>query len=238
MLDQLWAWCVHLFTASGIVVGFFGLLAATEQDWRSSLLCLLLCQFIDGVDGALARLVKVDEVLPRVHGKDIDFIIDFFNYVVLPAYLFYGWVEMSWPLKITGACLMLLSSALYYGIEGMVSPSGKYFVGFPAMWNMVVYTFICVTPNLPNWAFLGIILLLAILHFVPIYFPYPSKLGRWGKLTLLATATYIIVAGINIWSLPTPIPFWQGTTLFLTAYFGVLTAVITYQVWGKKMETS
>ncbi|MEL6141300.1 MAG: CDP-alcohol phosphatidyltransferase family protein, partial [Bacteroidota bacterium] len=110
MLRQLLAWSVHLFTASGSVVGFLGLLAAIEKDWRTSLLYLLLCQFIDGIDGALARLAQVSEVLPKVKGKNIDYVIDFFTYVILPAYIFYGWADMPLIIKMIGASTILISS--------------------------------------------------------------------------------------------------------------------------------
>ncbi len=51
---------------------------------------LLVALLIDGIDGTLARVFKVKEVLPNVSGKTIDTVVDFTNYAVVPAYFFYA----------------------------------------------------------------------------------------------------------------------------------------------------
>ena len=132
------AWAVHIFTASGLLCGFMAILAINEKDWRTTMFWLLACLVIDGIDGTFARLLKVKEVLPFMDGKMMDYVIDFATYAIIPAYFFYETelVTANWKLPLT--FLILLVSALYYGKVGMVSVD-NYFMGFPVLWNMVIF---------------------------------------------------------------------------------------------------
>ena len=49
--------------------------------------------FVDGIDGSLARKAKVSEYTPNFDGGSLDFVIDFFTYVAVPAVMVY-WFEM------------------------------------------------------------------------------------------------------------------------------------------------
>ena len=227
-MQRLAAWSVHVFTASGLLAGFMGLLAVTDGDYRAAMGWMLVTLVIDGIDGTFARLARVQEVLPDVSGKTIDYVIDFFTYAILPAYLFYMAVDLPYAARLAGAFAMLLSAAIYYGLEGMVSADGKHFVGFPVLWNMVVYVLIFVLPELPGWATLALIMTFAVMHFLPILFAYPSRGGRWWVLTLVATVAFLIAAVMNVYLYPIPSPFWRGVCLLATAYYAVLATVDTY----------
>ena len=186
---KILAWAVHSFTASGLVAGFMAILAINTQDWRSAMLWLMACQLIDGVDGLFARAVGVKEVLPNVDGKTIDYVVDFVTYAIIPAYFFYQaeLVAEDWRLPLTA--VILIVSAVYYGKDGMVSDD-MYFIGFPVMWNMVVFFMIFVFQFNELWNALFIIFF-AILHFVPIKFVYPSQATRYRWLTLGLTIVFI-----------------------------------------------
>ena len=219
-----------MFTASGLLAGFMGLLAVTAGNYRAAMGWMLLTLVIDGIDGTFARLARVQEVLPDVSGKTIDYVIDFFTYAILPAYLFYVAVEdLGETGRLLGAFAMLLSAALYYGLEGMVSADGKHFVGFPVLWNMVVYVLIFVLPGLPGWATLGLVFTFAVMHFLPILFAYPSRGGRWWVLTLVATVAFIGSAVFNVYYYPEPSTLWRLVCLGATAYYAVLAAVDTLE---------
>src|SRR5919112_5810063 len=86
---KLLAWGVHIFTASGVVVGLLALVAVVNRNWRGALLLLFVAVLIDTVDGALARAVRVREVLPDVDGRMLDYVIDFTNDVIVPTLLVY-----------------------------------------------------------------------------------------------------------------------------------------------------
>lgn len=232
------AYLVHLFTASGLLAGFMGLLATVEGDYREAMLWMLATLVIDGVDGTFARMAKVTEVLPQVSGKTIDYVIDFFTYAILPAYLFYVAIDLPyWP-RLICSFAMLLSAAIYYGLEGMVSVDGKHFVGFPVLWNMVVFVLIFVLPDLPGWAVVVTIIGLAILHFVPILVPYPSRGGRWWAVTLGAVTAFVGSAIACVWFYP-DIPAWaQWANLASIAYLVLLTVLDTIEGWARPQVQS
>ncbi|HHS95828.1 MAG TPA: phosphatidylcholine/phosphatidylserine synthase [Phaeodactylibacter sp.] len=225
------AWGVHLFTASGLVSGFMAILAINEKDWQEAMLWLLLCLLIDGIDGSFARLFKVKEVLPNVDGKTIDYVIDFATYAIIPAYFFYmaEIVPEAWQLP----CVMiiLMVSVLYYGKEGMVS-ADNFFVGFPVMWNMVVFYQIFILPQIEMLQ-VAWVHVFAILHFVPIKFAYPSQNTRFFKMTLLVTVLFFLMILSAVYFYPL-VPLWvKGLAYATAAYYGGLGLWVT---WGPKPQ--
>lgn len=214
------AWGVHLFTASGLVAGFMAILAINKQDWREAMAWLILCLIIDGVDGTFARLVKVWEVLPNMNGKTIDYVIDFATYAIIPIYFFYQADLVTGAWRFICAVVMLLVSALYYGKEGMVSED-KYFIGFPVLWNMVVFymVFVC---RFPEWGNVVWILIFAVLHFVPVKFAYPSQQTRLQKLSIFVTMLFILSL-IGLVYLYPQRPLWLvGAAILTAAYYATI----------------
>src|SRR5690348_18291123 len=63
------AFAVHIFTASGAACALLALLAAVDAHWPAMFLWLGLALAIDGIDGTLARRLRVGEVLPRWSGE-------------------------------------------------------------------------------------------------------------------------------------------------------------------------
>src|ERR1044072_6260240 len=86
-LRTLAAWGVHLYTALGAPLGVWAVFAAFEGDFRLAWLLIGVTVFIDGTDGALARAVRVWDVLPWVDGRRLDDIVDYFGWVVAPTIL-------------------------------------------------------------------------------------------------------------------------------------------------------
>lgn len=235
MLPKLAAWFVHLFTASGLLAGFMGLLAAVERDYRAAMFWLLATLVIDGIDGTFARLARVQEVLPEMNGKTIDYVIDFYTYCILPAYLWFVWAEAPAWAAYAGAFLMLLSGSLYYGREGMVSADGRHFVGFPVLWNMVVYVFIFVVPFLGWPVLLALIVFFTVLHFVPIVTPYPSQGGAGFWRILFAVVLFIGSAVWNVWAYPEASWWGRWTALVSIGLLGVETGLATVRWDGRRM---
>jgi phosphatidylcholine synthase len=182
----IYAWLVHIFTASGIIPAFYAIIAVSEKNFLMAFVMLMIAHFIDGVDGTLARRARVTEVLPWMSGKMMDCIIDFSTYAIIPAYAMYMMGPEFWPsvpyVREVSIMLVLLVSTLYYGKEGMVS-SDYYFIGFPVLWNWVAF-YLYYIFSWGGWANVSLIWICAILHFVPIKFVYPSRTKRWMKLNL------------------------------------------------------
>ena len=225
-LEKILAWSVHLFTASGLVAGFMAILAINESQWREAMLWLLVCLVIDGVDGTFARLFKVKEVLPHMDGKTIDYVIDFATYAIIPAYFFHQaeLVNEDWALPCTA--IILLVSAIYYGKDGMVS-NDMYFVGFPVLWNMVVF-FMFFVFNFSSTGNVILIITFAILHFVPIKFVYPSQGQRFKKLTIFNTVIFIAASVATLYIYPKK-NFWLSSSVIATGVYYGLMAI--YNTW-------
>src|SRR5689334_24820293 len=116
---RLLAWGVHIFTASGVVMGLLALAAVVNRNWRGALLWLFVAVLIDTVDGSLARVIRVKEVLPDVDGRMLDYVIDFTNDVIVPTLLVYtaGLVPPSIRLICCGAMLLVRSEERRVGKE-------------------------------------------------------------------------------------------------------------------------
>jgi phosphatidylcholine synthase len=188
------AWAVHGFTASGIIFGFLALVAVLKKDAVEAFMWLGVALFVDGVDGALARKVKVKEYAPNFDGATLDNVIDFFTYVAVPSLMVY-WFNMvpvpyllqesTWSLIC--AVIMMASSLYCFANVGMKS-SDYYFVGFPAIWNVVVLYFYLFNSN---WAInLIAVVGLAILTFVPIKFVHPLRVSHWRGVTIPMTVLW------------------------------------------------
>src|SRR4030095_5290852 len=83
------AWATHLFTASGAIWGLLAILAITNEQWVLAFAWMGVSVFVDSFDGVLARRVRVKSVLPNFDGALLDNMIDFLNYVFVPAYFLY-----------------------------------------------------------------------------------------------------------------------------------------------------
>jgi len=171
------AWGVHLFTSMGILAAFMAIIAIDKGNLASAFLWLFCCFIIDGLDGSLARKFNVTEVLPNMHGKNIDYVIDFSTYALIPAFFFYKANMVADHLMYPALAMILLSSALYYGKNNMVEDE-QYFIGFPVLWNFVVFFQFFVFQNNLMLNFISVIII-GILHFVPLRYAYPSRARQY-----------------------------------------------------------
>ena len=189
---KLLAWGVHIFTASGVVMGLLALVAVVNRNWRGALLWLFVAVLIDTVDGTLARMIRVKEVLPDVDGRMLDYVIDFTNDVIVPTLLVYsaGLVPSSIRLICCGA-MLLVSCYHYTNLKAITDDF--HFRGFPAMWNFVVF-YIFVLDLGPIWNVV-IIAVFCSLHFIPIDFIYPTRTIRVKKLTF---SLVLVLAVVNL----------------------------------------
>lgn len=172
------------------------IIAVDEGDWRACFLWLLVSFFIDSVDGTLARLFQVEKVLPSMDGKNIDYVIDFTTYALIPSLFFYKAEMVEDHFMLPSLVFILISSALYYGKKGMVEDN-QYFIGFPVLWNFVVFFQFFIFQNNQVLNFYSVIIV-AIMHFVPLRYAYPSRARRYFYPHLLvsclsfASAVYIL----------------------------------------------
>lgn len=229
LVERTKAWSVHVFTASGLIPAFLAILCIADHDFRSAMLWLMLALFIDGVDGTFARIWKVKEVLPNMDGKTIDYVIDFATYAIIPAYFIYEANILPTQLNMLSAFLILIVSAVYYGMEGMVSED-LYFIGFPVMWNMVAFYLFFVL-GLPPIINFGLIVFFATIHFVPIKFAYPSRKSKYQFINIGASLLFLVSNCLVIWFYPTVPIYWIIASLVALGYFAVMAV---YNTWIEK----
>ena len=183
----LLAWAVHLITASGAVLGVLALLAVAQGEFPRAAILMLAALAIDSIDGTLARLFKVAEVLPDFDGRRLDDLVDYLNYVIVPAVFMVasgalpGW---GW------AALPVLASA--YGFsQREAKTDDHFFLGFPSYWNVVaIYLW-----QLELSPALSVVLVVALSLgvFVPLKYVYPSRM-RTLRLTTNVGATVWLLA--------------------------------------------
>jgi phosphatidylcholine synthase len=185
------AFAVHLFTAAGVALGFLALIAAFERRWTVMFWCLGAALFVDGIDGVFARRYRVAEVLPRWSGDTLDLVVDFITYVFVPAYAIAASGLLPPVLAIPAALLIVVTSALYFADREMKTED-NYFRGFPALWNAVAFYLFVLKPA--PWLTAALIVVLAVLTFVPFKFLHPFRVTWLRTVTLAALVIWGVLA--------------------------------------------
>jgi phosphatidylcholine synthase len=227
------AYAVHLFTACGAVCGVLSLLAIMRGDWRMCMIWNVVAMVIDGLDGTLARRARVKEVLPEFDGALLDNIVDYLNYVVVPALLIYATGVLPEISGVFAAACMVLSSA-YQFCQNDAKTADNYFKGFPSYWNVVAFYLIVLDVN--AWIKLSIVILLTIFVFVPIKYLYPSRTARFRTLTLVLTFAWsaAIVWMIAYYPSANPVCVW-GSLVYVAYYVGA-SVICTFEKGPRRIE--
>ncbi|MCV0396916.1 MAG: phosphatidylcholine/phosphatidylserine synthase [Rhizobiaceae bacterium] len=192
---QARAFSVHLLTASGSFLAFLSLVAASEQRWTAMFLWLGLALFVDGIDGPIARKLEVKEILPTWSGEMLDNIIDYVTYVLIPAFALYQSGFMGEGLSFLSAAIIVVSSAIYYADTG-IKTKENFFKGFPVVWNMLVFSLFVIEPG--EWVSFSIVVIAAILTFVPMNFLHPVRVVRLRNLNLPIFLLWCLLAFIAL----------------------------------------
>ncbi len=211
---------VHVYTASGTILGLLIVLAAIEGEALTALWLGLAALFVDGTDGMLARRFRVKETIPWFDGARMDDIVDYLTYVFAPVVLLWttgylpdgalGWVVAALPL--------LASSYQFCRVDAKTSD--HFFLGFPSYWNIAAFYFIVF--DLGAAAVGTILLVCSLLVFVPVRYVYPSRTRAFRKLTLTLTSLWLLGYVAILVQMPDPDPILRTLSLlYLVYYFGV-----------------
>jgi phosphatidylcholine synthase len=187
--QQAAAFAVHLFTAAGAAIAFGALIAAISGEFTVMFGLLAIALLIDGVDGTFARRLRVAEVLPRWSGDALDLVVDYLNYVFVPAVALASGAILPQRLAIPAAIAILISSAIYFADTHMKTRDG-YFRGFPALWNLVAFYLFLLHPE-PIIS-LAVVAIFVVMTFIPIYFAHPLRAKRWPGLNLATMAAGVV----------------------------------------------
>ena len=199
-MPRILAWTVHLLTASGAVFAFLALLAIEQRDWRLALIWLAAALAVDSFDGTLARWARVRTRASRIDGDTLDLIVDYLNYVFVPAALIWR-AELVPAALAPWLCAAILVSALYNFTRRDLKTEDHYFRGFPALWNVVAFYLFVARPGGTASAF--IVAALAGLTFTSVTFVHPFRVrdyGPWLPALALAWAAATIALLWPRWS--------------------------------------
>ncbi|MFN3656298.1 MAG: CDP-alcohol phosphatidyltransferase family protein [Pseudolabrys sp.] len=185
------AFAVHVLTASGAALALIALVFATGGLWEAMFITLGVALLVDGVDGPLARRLKVAETLPRWSGDTLDLVVDFVTYVFVPAYAIAASGYLPQGLTLPAGIVVVVTGALYFADRSMKTDD-NYFRGFPAVWNLAAFYFFLLEPT-PVLATL-FVAALAVLTFLPVKFVHPLRVARWRALNVALLALWGVLA--------------------------------------------
>ena len=216
------AWGVHLFTATGAVWGFLAIQAIFSHEWKTAIIWMGVALFVDGFDGFLARWLDVKTFASGIDGSLLDNILDYLNYVVVPALFLVEAGLLPPNFSLAGVVAILLASAYQFTqVDAKTDETNEYFFkGFPDFWNlMVIYMLVLETSP---WVNLVVLIVLTILIFVPIKYLYPTRTLRLKKLTLLITFVFGALGLVGLILYPNePKWIWWVSLTYGAYYLGV-----------------
>jgi phosphatidylcholine synthase len=186
------AWCVHFYTALGLVAAggmALAILEGTPASFRLAFVLMLVATLIDATDGTLARWVRIKEVLPGFDGRRLDDLIDFQTFTTLPLLLILraGLLPAGHEYWLI---LPLLASAYGFSQVNAKTDDG-FFLGFPSYWNIIAFYLYVLQPAEP--IVIAILVFFAVITFVPARYLYPTHRGRLNRLTNQLAAVWAVL---------------------------------------------
>lgn len=224
-MSRLIAWAVHLLTVSGAALGLIAAVAASQKAWQTVFLCLGIAFIVDAADGPLARWADVGKRLPWFDGSALDFVIDYTNYVFIPAYIVANSGLISEPLATICGIVIATTGALYFADTRMKTDEHG-FRGFPVVWNAVAFLMLVYQPG--EALTVALIVVFAALTFLPIEFVHPVRVVKLRPLTLLVTALWALLSVQALAANLQPGPVVAIAFLATSAYLAVIGAVLQF----------
>jgi phosphatidylcholine synthase len=224
------AFSVHILTALGAGVALVAALEAARERWAAAFAWLGVALLIDGVDGTLARRLKVERVLPNWSGETLDLIVDYITYVFIPAYI----VVESRLLPPIAASVMgvaiVISGALYFADRRMKTED-HHFRGFPALWNLAAFYLLLLRPS----SLVATLLIagLVVLTFTPIRVMHPLRVTRLRPLNIALTGLWLALAAYAI-AASLLVPTWVVAALCAIGLYFLLVDVLFRLVAGMR----
>jgi phosphatidylcholine synthase len=196
-MRTLFAWGVHLYTSLGLVCAAWMavlIVRGGDRSFRQAFFLMMVATAIDATDGWLARRARVKEVLPGFDGGALDNLIDFHAYTSLPLLLL--WRAQVLPPGLDWLLLLALLASAYGFSQVNVKTCDGFFIGFPSYWNIVAYYLFVLRPA--AWVSATLIVVLAVLTFVPTRYIYATRGGPFAKTINSGAAIWFVLLGIGL----------------------------------------
>jgi phosphatidylcholine synthase len=218
-------WALHLYTASGTVLALLAVIAAMDDEVERALWILLAALVVDGTDGMLARYLRVKETIPTFDGAKLDDIVDYITYAFVPMVLLWsGGYLPSGDWGAVVAAIPLLASS-YQFCRSDAKTDDHFFLGFPSYWNVVAFYVIVL--ELSAAVTTVILLICAVLVFVPVKYVYPSRTNAFRALNLLLAGLWLVLYALILADYPDPSVALVLLSLAYVAYYVVVSVYLT-----------
>jgi phosphatidylcholine synthase len=222
---QLPSWCVHAYTATGVVLAMLIVMAAWQGDVERALWLGLAALVVDGTDGMLARRVDVHRHLPQFDGALLDNIVDYLTYAFAPMVLLWSNGYLGTGSSAALLAVVPLVASAYQFCRADAKTDDHLFLGFPSYWNVVAfYVVVC---NLGRTSVAVLLLVCAVLVFVPVTYVYPSRTTWLRGPTLVLTAVWLASYAVLLAEHPARSPLWLSISLAYVAYYVALSLQLT-----------
>jgi phosphatidylcholine synthase len=217
-------WLIHLYTGSGAVIALVALHFIERDDFRTAFILMAVALFIDSTDGPLARAIAIRQRVSVFDGATLDNIVDYLNYVVVPVVLMLrAGLLVPGGAGLASAAFVMLASA--YGFCRIdAKTADHYFRGFPSYWNLVAFYLYCLSWTRTLNTILVVVL--AVLVFIPVKFIYPNRTVPMRGLTLSLAGAWAVVTAILVSELPRFEPALLYSSLAFVVYYLVMSVVL------------
>ena len=224
---------LHVLTASGAAAGLVALQAVFNSQWREALLWLIVCQVLDGLDGPIARKIDVTIHAPRIDGHVLDLVVDYLTCVVVPVALLARLEMLPLHYEVWVAGAIFIASALWFARIDQETDD-HWFNGFPAVWNLVVPSFLILGASRQTVMIFSI--LLCALQLTTIKIPHLVRVGWMRKLTLPLTVIYLVNLTSLSWAYSDKSGSHPNTleVIILLGFPAYIAVLSVYRTWFKK----
>ncbi len=126
----------NMITLTAMASGMTAIKFAIDGKWQEAVIAVFVAAFMDGFDGAAARLLKAQSKL----GAELDSLSDFVSFGVAPALITFLWTthqsgRFGWITALVfmmGVALRLARFNVAKAEEAPSDPLAKYFTGVPS----------------------------------------------------------------------------------------------------------
>jgi len=225
---------LHVLTASGAAAGLVALQAVFNSQWREALLWLIVCQVLDGLDGPIARKIDVTIHAPRIDGHVLDLVVDYLTCVVVPVALLARLEMLPLHYEVWVAGAIFITSALWFARIDQETDD-HWFNGFPAVWNLVVPSFLILGASRQTVMIFSI--LLCALQLTTFKIPHLVRVGWMRKLTLPLTVIYLVNLTSLSWAYSDKSGSHPNTleVIILLGFPAYIAVLSIYRTWFKKV---
>lgn len=124
----------NMITLIGVCVGLSSINFALNENYKLSIIAILVAAVMDGLDGRIARLIKGTSKV----GKELDSLTDIVSFGVAPAFIMYFWIlnslgKIGWLISlIYVVCVALRLARFNINTGGEQYWKDNYFEGIPS----------------------------------------------------------------------------------------------------------